>query len=168
MYSVGSKVVHPFYGAGTIVKIQNKSIADSVHPYYIINTVARSMQVMVPVHRADEINLRPVAPKDELLEKLEIWATAPADHEISKDLRARQASMRNQLKSGSFYEIAGVARILYYMSNRRPLGIVDRQLLEQGKDFLAGELALASELEIDAAKQEIDNRLMSMLAEEEA
>ncbi len=167
MFPVGSKVVHPFYGAGTITKIQEKSIGETSHAYYIISTVSRPMQLMVPVDRADEINLRPVAPARKLRSELKICAKPPAEDEISKDLRARQAMMREQLKSGCFEQIVHVARVLYFMSNRRPLGTVDRQLLEQGKDLLAGELALASELEIEQAKKEIEDRLMAMFAEAE-
>ncbi len=162
MFPIGSKVVHPFYGAGTITKIQEKSIGESSHAYYIISTVSRPMQLMVPVDRADEINLRPVAPARQLLNDLQICAEPPADSEISKDLRARQATMREQLKSGCFDQIVNVARVLYFMNSRRPLGTVDRQLLEQGKDLLAGELALASEVEIEQAKQEVEDRLMAM------
>jgi CarD family transcriptional regulator len=163
MFLKGSKVVHPFYGAGTIVEIQEKSIGESAHAYYIIDTVSRPMQLMVPVNRAEDVNLRPVAPALELRNGLEICCAPPAASEISKDLRARQAKMREQLKSGAFDQIANVTRLLYFMSTRRPLGTVDRQLLEQGKDLLAGELALASDLEIDLAKQEVEDRLMAML-----
>ena len=163
MYLVGSKVVHPFYGAGTIVEIQEKSIGESPHAYYVIDTVSRPMQLMVPVNRAEDVHLRPVAPPDRLRDHLEICCEPPAATEISKDLRSRQATMREQLKSGAFDQIANVTRLLYFMSTRRPLGTVDRQLLEQGKDLLAGELALASGLEIDLAKQEVEDRLMAML-----
>lgn len=162
MFSVGSKVFHPFYGAGTIVEIQEKSIGNSVHVYYVINTVSRSMQLMVPVDRAEEFNLRPILPEQALRQALKICSERPSESEIPKDLRARQAEMREQLKSGCTEQIAQVARLLYFMSSRRPLGTVDRQLLEQGKDLLAGELALASEVEIEKAKQEVENRLMSM------
>jgi RNA polymerase-interacting CarD/CdnL/TRCF family regulator len=70
--------------------------------------------------------------------------------------------MRDLLKSGVFQDIVGVARILYFMNSRRPLGTIDRQLFDQGKDFIAGELALASELEIEQAKIEVENQLMAM------
>ncbi|NLT72891.1 MAG: hypothetical protein GXX94_01675 [Chloroflexi bacterium] len=163
MFQVGARVVHPCYGAGIVVRIQEKSIGESVHAYYVIDTVSRPMQLMVPVSRADDANLRPVGRASELRDCLCACSEAPEDDEISKDLRARQASMRDQLKSGVFSDIVEVARQLYYMNSKRPLGTIDRQLFDQGKDFLAGELALASEIEIDQARQEVENVLMSML-----
>ena len=60
MYQIGSRVVHPCYGAGVVVRIQEKSIGDSIHAYYVIDTVSRPMQLMVPVDRAEEVALRPV------------------------------------------------------------------------------------------------------------
>jgi RNA polymerase-interacting CarD/CdnL/TRCF family regulator len=47
------------------------------------------------------------------------------------------------------------------------LGTVDRQLFDQGKEFLAGELALASSIEMDLAMQEVESRLGEMLGEAE-
>lgn len=165
MFPIGSKVVHPFYGAGTITTIQEKCIGESTHAYYIITTVSRPMQLMVPVDRADAINLRPVAPALELRSGLRVCSKAPSDSDISRDLRARQAAMREQLKSGCFDQIAHVARLLFFMNSRRPLGTVDRQLLDQGKDLLAGELALASEVAIAQAMQEVEGCLTAMFEE---
>lgn len=55
------------------------------------------------------------------------------------------------------------------MNSKRALGTIDRQLFDQSKDFIAGELALACDLQIEDAKQEIEDLLMAMLkpAEEE-
>jgi len=39
-------------------------------------------------------------------------------------------------------------RLLFFMNNRRPLGTIDRQLFEQGKEMLASELALADGMEM--------------------
>ena len=163
MYQVGSRVVHPCYGAGIVVRIQEKSIGDTIHAYYVIDTVSRPMQLMVPVERADGVNLRPVGLAQELRDCLCVCAEPPQDDEINKDLRARQASMRDLLKSGVFSEIVGMARMLYFMNSKRPLGTIDRQLFDQSKDFIAGELALATELEIEQSKQEVENLLMAML-----
>jgi CarD family transcriptional regulator len=150
-----------------VVRIQEKSIGDTIHAYYVIDTVSRPMQLMVPVDRAEEVSLRPVAPADELRGCLGVCAAPPQDDEINKDLRARQASMRERLKSGVFSDIVDMARMLYFMNSKRPLGTIDRQLFDQGKDFIAGELALASELEIEEAKQEVENLLTEMLKQPE-
>ncbi|MGI6367362.1 MAG: CarD family transcriptional regulator [Anaerolineae bacterium] len=163
MFQIGSRVVHPCYGAGVVVRIQEKSIGETVHAYYVIDTVARPMQLMVPVSRAVEHALRPVGDEGDLRNCLCQCEEPPQDDEINKDQRARQATMREQLKSGVFDDIVGIARMLYYMNSKRPLGTIDRQLFDQGKDFIAGELALAADVRIDDARQEIEHLLTTML-----
>jgi CarD family transcriptional regulator len=167
MYTIGSQVVHPCYGAGTIVRIQEKSIGDTSNAYYVINTLCRSMQVMVPVDRAADVGLRYVGKVAELRDKLAICCVMPDADEIDSDLRARQADMRERLKSGNVDEVANVVRLLFFMNNRRPLGTIDRQLFEQGKEMLASELALADGMEMTEAMQQLEQLLEQMLAEEE-
>ena len=164
-YAVGSKVVHPCYGAGTILRIQEKSIGDATSTYYVIRTTCRSMQVMVAVDRAESAGLRGVGEPTRLRTMLSQCSQAPHEGEIDKDLRARQNDMREQLKSGQFATVVSVARILFFLNHRRPLGTVDRQLLEQGKDFLAAELALASDMEFARARQEVESMLLQMVTE---
>ncbi len=163
MFVIGAKVVHPCYGAGVVASIQRKAIGEDAHAYYVIQTVARSMQLMVPVERAEELRLRRVGKARELRDSLSICSEPPSEEEIVRDLRPRQALMREKLKSGSFAEVAQVARQLYYMNHQRPLGTVDRQMLEQGKEFLAGELALACGMPIEEAMQEVEDTLKSMI-----
>ncbi len=162
-YAVGSKVVHPCYGAGTIMRIQEKSIGNATATYYVIKTACRSMQVMVPVERAESAGLRGIGDLRRLRNMLALCQTAPHEGEIEKDLRIRQTDMRERLKSGEFGTVVSVARILYYLNHRRPLGTVDRQLLEQGKDFIAGELALAADMDFSHARQEVEGLLMQMV-----
>jgi len=166
-FDVGSKVVHPCYGAGTVVRIQSKSISTESHSYYVINTVAKGMQVMVPVHRADDAGLRKVGGARRLRTALKVCRSQPEEEALKGDLRARQTEMRERLKSGDFREVAQVVRALYYLNRQRPLGTVDRQLYEQGKEFLASELSLALEVESTAAMDEVEGNLVQMMAIEE-
>lgn len=163
MFAIGAKVVHPCYGAGTIVRVSEKHIGATTRSYYIINTVSRPMELMVPVSRAEEVELRDVGEADTLREQLTICTSLPQEEEINKDLRSRQAAMRENLKSGSFASVATVARMLFFLNNRRPLGTIDRQLFEQSKEFLAGELALAADEEIDKATKTVQAHLAMML-----
>jgi len=162
LFGIGSKVVHPCYGAGTIVRIQEKAIGETNNAYYIIRPISRDMQLMVPVDRAHEVNLRPIGDLAHLREALR-EPCEPAQEIAPLDLRQRQTAMRARLKSGSFGEVVRVTRLLYAMSTKRPLGSVDRELLEQGKAFLASELALAAEVEMAEALQEVEATLQQAL-----
>jgi CarD family transcriptional regulator len=167
MYSIGSKVVHPRHGAGTIVRVQEKRFGDVTNTYYVIDTISREMQVMVPVERAEGMGLRHVKAASELRQVLASCRVAPSDDEIEKDYRARQNVLGEQLKSGRYDEVASAVRVLFHMNSQRALGTTDRALFERGKDILAGELALASDLEILEAMQEVEDNLAEMLFPED-
>ena len=161
--SSAAKVVHPCYGAGIIVGIQQKNISDATHYYYVIDTMARSMKLLVPVQQAQSIGLRDVGEENKLRnDPAELRYPARTKVISLSDLRARQTGMREKLKSGRYPDVADVVRMLFYMNSRRPLGTIDRQLFDQGKEFLAGELALASGRELHAALQEVEDFLGRM------
>jgi CarD family transcriptional regulator len=163
-YPVGAKVVHPCYGAGIIIRIQNKSIGSEIHAYYVIETMSsRAMQLMVPVERASSVGLRAVGELDHLRGILGDCRTL-SPNVVEPDLRARQTEMRERMKSGRFGDVAGVVHTLFQLNGRRPLGTVDRQLLDQGLELLAGELALAAGLRIAETIQEVQNCLATPVA----
>lgn len=159
--------MHPRHGAGTIVRIQHKRFGDVSNTYYVIDTISRPMQVMVPVQRAKGIGLRRVRSASKLRRVLASCRVAPRPDEVEKDYRARQHAVEDQLKSGHYEEVASAVRILFYMNTQRALGTTDRALLERGKDILAGELALASNQEISEAMQEVEDNLTEMLFSED-
>ena len=164
-YRVGSRVAHPVHGAGTIVGIQEKSIGELSHKYYVIRT--HRMELMVPVTRADELGLRPVRRLASLRDLLSGCCEAPAESEVIDDYKARQAAIKDHLKSGALEQVAFAVRVLYYVNSHRKLGIVDSRLYDRGINILASELALASDRDVDEAKGEIDGLLARMLLTEE-
>lgn len=167
MFAVGSKVVHPAYGAGTIYGIQHKRIGDHSQRYYVIDVPTRSLRVMVPVTRAEEIGLREVASAGQLRRVLGSVLRGTRSHEIEPDYRARQAAFAEQIKSGSFRIVARAVGRLCLLGAKRPLGVGDAQLYDQGKRILAGELALATGQEDDAALAELDRDLGELVQADE-
>jgi len=165
-YAVGSKVVHPRVGAGTILDIQKKSIGDSERIYYVIDPISQSMQLMVPVERAEDLGLRPARTAAELRGLLSACTVMPGPGEIAEDRKIRREDMREGLKSGRYSDVVQVVRKLFYLNSDRPLGSGDRRLLDQGKDLLAGELALALGWEMQQGMREVEDRLTQMLAED--
>jgi CarD family transcriptional regulator len=165
MYAIGSKVVHPAYGAGEIVRITEKTIGEHSARYYVIDMTAvpHTTQVMVPVRRANDMGLREVGQAEGLRAILACCADAPRDSDINRDYRSRHSDMSENLKSGDFEQVADTVRTLYYMDQQRPLGMSEKEVLRQGKDILASELALASDQALDTAMQELEELLAQML-----
>ena len=166
MYAVGSKVVHPCYGAGTIVQIDEKRIGTLHHNYYIVRLcqTKHNTDIMVPVKRADEMGLRPVGHATALRETLEQCSQAPED--VESDYRVRKLWASTLLKSGSFEQVTFMVRSLTLRNSQRPLGLGERDTLQDGKAMLAAELALASDQELDLAMGELEDQLNQMIEEE--
>lgn len=163
MFGVGSKVVHPAYGAGIIHGIQRKRIGDHSQRYYVIDVPTRSLQVMVPVTRAEEIGLREVAKARHLRRTLSSVLRSTRSEDIEPDYRTRQAAFAEQIKSGSFRTVARVVGRLCLLGAKRPLGMSDARIYDQGKRFLAGELALATGQDGEAALSELDHDLAELV-----
>jgi len=162
MFSVGSKVVHPTCGAGTIVQIQSKSLGDETCEYYVIETASKGRRLFVPVDRGEAVGLHPVASEERLERILDEPFTEPKPGDIDCDYKSRQEIMREQLKSGSFGQVYHVVRTLYYISHQRPLGTVDRGLLDLGKELLASEYALAAGVELDDGLRRVEDCLATI------
>lgn len=164
MYSIGAKIVHPAYGAGTIVRIQEKTLGECRNCYYIIESVPgpHEMHIMVPVDHATDIGLRPIGQAKQLRTWLDLAGTPPPTSEVIHDFRARKSSLLELLKSGSFLKVTHAVRMLYFLGTEHPLSMTDRFLLDQGKQILASELALATEATLEAAMEEIEAKLESM------
>ena len=162
MYPIGSKVVHPAYGAGIIMWIQSKHIGGANHDYYVIALGGpHTTHLLVPVLRAETLGLRCAGTAVHLRQVLAA-CQPPEEGDIDRDFRTRQVSLRAELVSGSFAQVAAAVWILGYLNVQRHLGNTDRELYAQGKDILASELALATEQDIKAATVEIESLLDKM------
>jgi len=165
-FEVGSRVVHPCYGAGEIVRIREKSIGEISHTYYVIEAVVGEMELMVPVKRADEVGLREVASMTRLEQVLDACTVPPEPEEMESDYRRRKAELGEALKSGDYAEVADVARRLYFRSTSRVLGATDRAMLNRAKDLLASELALSAGADVEWAMERVETCLAEMIVEE--
>ncbi|MFO7918162.1 MAG: CarD family transcriptional regulator [Anaerolineae bacterium] len=168
LYVTGDQVFHPFFGAGTITSVEAKRIGGRRRRYYVIDMVMDAMQIMVPIDRVSAIGLRKVGEGKRLREMLYALDGVPKIKEAKGTARrTRQEEMRERLKSGSFVQIRDTVRELHVMQRERPLGMMDRELLEQGKRFLAGELALALGLDAEKALKEVEKSLSEMMEGQE-
>jgi len=141
-FSVGDKAVHPAHGVGEVTSIEKKTIAGSDKRFYIMKIVDSGMTVMVPVDGVERLGLREVISKREAtkvykeLEKEEIAVT-------SQPWNRRYREYTEMLKSGSPIEVAKVLRDLSRLRGEKDLSFGERRLLEQARNLLVAELALA-------------------------
>jgi CarD family transcriptional regulator len=163
VFKVGDKVIHPAYGAGTILEINEKSIGDQIQNYYVINLLTQAGTLMVPVARAHELGLRlPVEEPDQVLTVL---TSEPED--LSNDHRTRQELISTDIRSGDVVKISEAVRDLAFRDRADKLTEADQKLYRQAQDFLVGELALSQNVDMDTARHQVTAVLDGLDEEEE-
>jgi len=153
-FRVGDVAVHPAHGVGEITAIENRDIGGSSQDFYVLKIVENGMRVMVPIRAVAQVGLRPVMSNKEADKVIGILR-AP---EVAVDVQPWNRRFRaytEMLKSGSPYEIAKVLRDMYRLKFDKNLSFGERRLLDQAKNLLVKELALAKQVEVSAIEGEL-------------
>ncbi|MGI6374901.1 MAG: CarD family transcriptional regulator [Anaerolineae bacterium] len=162
LFEVGSDVVHPNHGAGTIVEVERKRIGEHSQRYYVIDIPSKAMRVMVPVDRADATGLREIRSRRRLRQIFE-EVLAEADwKDIEEDHARRFELYTEMLKEGRFRQVVRVVTWLCMLRDRKRLGMRDMTLYDHGRHLLAGEVALAEGINDAEALAEVDLELEQM------
>jgi CarD family transcriptional regulator len=164
VFNVGDKVIHPAYGAGTILDIEEKRINEQQCIYYIIDLLTQAGTLMVPVSRAGELGLRsPVEKPDDVLTVL-----TSEPELLSNDHRERQESISIDIRSGDVLRITEAVRNLAYRDREDRLTEADLKLYRQAQDLLAGELALSQNVDMETARDQVTSVLEALNTTEES
>ena len=152
-YSIGTKVVHPAYGAGQVIAIKEHQFAEQLKQYYVIQIPLSRLQVMVPVDRAESVGLRDIS-DDAVLDK--VWDVLQSEPKaLSQDWKERKEGIRVNIKSRDLITVARDIRDLAARRQERRLSYTDSKLLEESEKLVASELALAHDLEMDEALKRV-------------
>ncbi len=157
-FKIGDKAVHPAHGVGEVTAIEKKSIAGTDKRFYILKIVDTGMTVMVPTDGVQRLGLRTVISKREAakvmkeLKKDEVAVT-------SQPWNRRYREYTEMLKSGSPIEVARVLRDLSRLRSDKELSFGERRLLEQARNLLVSELALARDVDETKIGKDIDKIL---------
>jgi CarD family transcriptional regulator len=164
VFNVGDKVIHPSYGAGTILEIDEKRVGEQQCTYYIIELLTQAGTLMVPVARADELGLRSPVEKPDFV--MTVLTSEPVV--LSNDHRERQESIGVDIRSGDVLKISEAVRDLAYRDRSAKLTEADQKLYRQAQDLLAGELALSQDMDMDAAREQVTAVLETLEGVEES
>lgn len=165
MFEVGDTVVHPNYGAGTVVNIRElHSLGRNGRRYYSIRLLSQpETTVMVPLDDEERAGLRLPMGRAKL-ERL--WGILRDDPtELPSDYKKRYAMLKGKVETGDMLEIARVLRDLAWRrEERRKLTTRGKRLYETGMELLASEVAGAQGRDYDAAEADISARLAATVA----
>jgi CarD family transcriptional regulator len=140
-FSIGDKVVHPSYGPGRIAGVEQWVVMDETRFYYVIEVPGQALTVYVPVRKAEGAGMRQAMPPSGLHQVLNTLRSEPC--RLPDDYKERQEQMGARVRTGLVMQLAMVVRDLTWHRERAHLTKKDSDLLKQGQDLLAAEMALA-------------------------
>ena len=145
MFNVGDRIVYPMHGAGVIEGIEQKNLSGIPEDYYIIKLTSGEMKGMIPVCNKDLVGLREIISKDEVSKVLEVLKNR--ETEMSANWNRRYRANLEKIKTGSIYYVAEVVSGLTIRDKEKGLSTGERKMLENAKQILLSELALAQNMD---------------------
>lgn len=153
---IGDFVVHPAFGIGHIVEIEEKLFSGKeTRPYYKIVRLKHSMWIRV---EAQEVTgLRLVTAKSDLEHYRGLLKSSPVP--LNPNLQQRHLDLDSRLSEGSFQGVCEVMRDLTAGGWREPLARAEMTTLQKTRDSLSQEWAAAAGISTTEALREIDSLL---------
>ena len=157
-FKSGDEAVHPGYGLGNIVRLEEREMAGAAKCWYYVLAM-KNTTIWVPVCADGSNILRAVTAKRELDQYRTLLKSRPA--RLEHDSNKRRLEVNQHLKPGSFRVMCEGVRDLTACGWYRPLGEIDTNLLQKVRDNLRREWAAASGLSMPEAILEVDALLQA-------
>jgi RNA polymerase-interacting CarD/CdnL/TRCF family regulator len=155
-FAIGDRVVHPQYGVGQIVKLEDREFErGDARRYYEIQIPGGST-VWVPVDLSNS-GLRRLAYKSELAHCREVLKAHPSP--LTEDGRVRQSVLVARLKQGTIVAQCEVVRDVSAFVAHKPAYGTITAFLEAMLRVLCQEWALVEGITISEAMSEISSLL---------
>lgn len=152
LYKVGDFIVHPTYGVGSIVRLEEKHLVEDRPRWYYVVVVDKST-LWVPVDEQKGAGLRAVTPRKELDRYRAVLKGRPGT--LERDHNKRRTFINERVKQGSFQDLCEAVRDLSAQSWKRPLSEADLSLLQRLSHILYREWAASSNMSLTDATAEV-------------
>ena len=150
-FSVGSKIVHPMHGAGTIQKIEEKKILGEVKQYYILQLPCDDMSVMIPVESEQSVGIREIV--DESVARQAIEVLKQESTSMDRNWNRRYRENMEKLKTGDILMVAEVVRNLMRVSRHKSLSAGEAKMLAGARQILISEIILSCRVSGEEAEK---------------
>jgi CarD family transcriptional regulator len=154
LFKAGDRVVHPTYGVGDIVRLEERKLAEPTARLYYVLAADRST-VWVPVDTS--ASLRALTPQRDLDKYRTLLKGRPTP--LISDHRERRLVIAESLKSGSFQTLCEVVRDLAAFGWHKSLAEADAALFNRARETLCREWAASGDMSFEAASEEVSELL---------
>jgi RNA polymerase-interacting CarD/CdnL/TRCF family regulator len=152
-FKPGDDVVHPNYGVGRIVRLEERELATSSLRWYYVLAIDTAT-VWTPIQADGATILRAVTRKQDLDQYRTVLSSRPSI--LDRDYRKRQLDLSERLTHGSFRVMCEIVRDLSALGWLRPTGETDANLLKKVQENLRREWAAATGQSVQEAIQEVE------------
>ncbi|MEN9406623.1 MAG: hypothetical protein RLZ12_907 [Bacillota bacterium] len=149
------------HGAGVIEAIEDREVLGEKQQYYVVNIPMGKMQVLVPTAKVSDIGIREIIGGNEAKDVLEHMRKREEVEGLNWNRRYR--SNLDKIKTGDIYEVADVVRALMVREHTKGLSAGERKMLDNARQMLISELALASEM----SEEQILDLLVKVITEQD-
>ncbi len=137
----GDDVVHPDYGVGNIVRLEERQLAEvEMRQYYVL--AFGKMTVWIPVRAGAASLLRRVTASRDLNRYRKLLKSRPVT--LDRDYRKRRLELSEQLAHGSFQVVCEVVRDLTALGWNKPMKELDSAMLKKVRANLWQEWATST------------------------
>lgn len=153
-FEVGSTAVYPAHGVADIIGLETKQVGGQDLRFYHLQVRGSGLKIIVPINKAGENGMRPLAGPDEIDQMFDILR----DHDVPTDRQTWNRRYRNfmeKIRTGSLNGVAEVYRDLSLLRSQKTLSHGEREMLRTARALLVGELAVAR----DSSETEIAEQL---------
>jgi RNA polymerase-interacting CarD/CdnL/TRCF family regulator len=156
MFEIGESVVHPQYGVGQVVRLEEREFERGDNQRYYEIHIPGGSTVWVPVDVPNS-GLRRLARKSELAHCRDILQARPLP--LTEDGRVRQSTLVAHLKQGTIVAQCEVVRDLSAFVAHKPAYGTITSFLEAMLRVLCQEWAIVEEISLSEAMSEIQSLL---------
>ena len=151
-FKAGDFIVHPTYGVGNIVRLEEKRLVEDQPRWYYVVVVDKST-LWVPVDEHNAAGLRAVTPKKDLDRYRAVLKSEPGA--LERDHNKRRTLINERVRQGSFQSLCEAVRDLSAQSWKRPLSEADLTLLQRLSYSLYREWAASADVSLPDATAEV-------------
>jgi RNA polymerase-interacting CarD/CdnL/TRCF family regulator len=156
MFKVGERVVHPQYGVGHVVKLDDREFEPGITRRYYEISIPGGSTVWVPVDLATS-GLRKLTARSEIIRCRQILSAPPSP--LTEDARLRQSDLSSRLKQGTIAAQCEVVRDLSAHGAHKPISGTIAGFLQSAQNVLCQEWAIVEGVTVAEAAAEVESLL---------
>lgn len=156
-FKVGETVVYPHHGAATIEEIVTRKIKGEDTEYLVLRVNQGDLMIQVPSGNVEAVGVRDVVDDAGVEEVLDVLRQA--DVEEPSNWSRRFKANQEKISNGDIVRVSEVVRDLSRRDADKGLSAGEKRMLTKARQILTSELALARDIDEDAAGELLDGVL---------